>query len=74
MQHVYGIIFSAAITAFLGAAILYFDYGFWRDTYNRSEIIETKETQKANVTTQSPGDMIGGFLHEASNRIRERRI
>ena len=70
MQHVYAFIFSASVTALAGAIILYYDYGFWRDTYVRTEPIQQEEIKKAPAKVESPGDMLHGFLEEASVKLK----
>jgi hypothetical protein len=54
---------SAGLTSLIGAAILYFDYGYWHDD-------ETKtESQEIIVDKiESPGDMVRGFFNEASTK------
>jgi hypothetical protein len=72
MQHMYAVTFAGLVTAMLGALILYFDYGFWHERYSRSEStrIEAKqEPAKEVVQASSPGDMMGSFFKEASERI-----
>jgi hypothetical protein len=71
MQHVFALAVSGAVTTLLGIGILYFDYGFWHERYSRNETA-TKKTvisKKEEVPTVSPGQMLGGFLKEASVRI-----
>lgn len=71
MQHVFALAVSGAVTTLLGIGILYFDYGFWRERYSRSETatINTTISKKEEVTTVSPGQMLGGLFKEASVRI-----
>ena len=71
MQQVYAVLFSGAITMGVAAFILYSDYGFWRETYNRNDIVEGKKTVKETVVdVQSPGDMMGDFLREAKAKVK----
>lgn len=72
MQHMYALLFSGVVTAILGAAILYFDYGFWHERYSRSEVMVTNTEVKAapEVTTISPGEMLGSFFKEATIRVQ----
>jgi hypothetical protein len=75
MQHVYAVFFAGAITAIAASGILYYDYGFWRDTYHRGEtndlvVVEKKNVDTQDVITQSPGQMMGDFLKEAGDRFR----
>ena len=69
MQHIYAAIFAGSITFLLAITILYFDYGFWHERYRRDEVLET-DTASQQVAVQSPGDMIGGFLKEAGEKLK----
>lgn len=71
MRHIYAILFSGIITLFLGAIILYFDYGFWHERYSRQEAIETENltTNEDQITVQSPTEMMGSFFQEASEKF-----
>ncbi len=70
MQHVYAASIAFSVTCVLAVGILYFDYGFWHDTYTRKEQLEVsyKKTEQ-DVQEVSPKSMLGDFLHEASNRL-----
>jgi hypothetical protein len=74
IQNVYAVLFASVITLFLGALILYFDYGFWRDTYSRTEVIQEEkksvDTGDPMVTISSPGSMIQDFFSEAKEKIQ----
>ncbi len=70
MQHVYAVFFSGAVTLFLGAFILYFDYGFWRDKYSAQDSIVVEKQQEKDVETISPGQMMDGFLKEVGVRMQ----
>lgn len=70
MQHVYAATFAGAITALAAATILYFDYGFWHERYSRNEVVEVQTVNDPLVTVQSPGEMIGGFFKEASQKLK----
>lgn len=72
VQHMSALLFAGVMTLLIAVAILYFDYGMWRDTYTRGE--QTEEVPSYNddaVTVQSPGHMIGSFLKEASTKLRD---
>ena len=74
LQHIYAVIFAGSITLLIGAAILYFDYGFWRDRYSRTESFETQEEGGLNtavVVTKSPGDMFSDFMKEVSEKLEQ---
>jgi hypothetical protein len=72
MQHVYALSISGCVTAIIAAGILYFDYGFWQDTYKREEKLEviTKELEDPKLNTFSPREMMGSFFREAGERIK----
>jgi hypothetical protein len=72
MQHMYAVIFAGSVTVLLAMAILYFDYGFWHERYNRSDASETEEViqTKPQMPIESPGEMIGNFFGEVSNKIK----
>ncbi len=72
MQHVYAALFAGSITAVIAVAILYFDYGFWRERYSRTEIVKESVVKNSpqEVETVSPGEMMGGFFKEASARVQ----
>jgi hypothetical protein len=70
MQHVYAVIFAGSVTLFLAICILYFDYGLWHEKYRRGEIIQEKGGNDSSITVTSPGDMIGGFVKEAGEKLK----
>lgn len=71
IQHIYVGLFSAAITGLIAAAILYYDYGFWRDQYRRDEnTLTVIANPKESIVVQSPGDMFQGFLQEAGEKFK----
>lgn len=70
MQHVYAVFFAGVVTAALASVILYFDYGFWHDTYSRTEIVEKRNTVDQVVVIHSPSEMIEDFFKEASDKIK----
>lgn len=70
MQHVYALLFSGVITTIIAIIILYSNYGFWRDTYIRSDTGVATGNGDTNIITESPKDVIGSFLEEASVRLR----
>ena len=71
MRHVYAIIFAGAVTVFLASGILYFDYGFWRERYNRTDVAEVTDTKTAPVHTESPSEMMSSFFKEAANKTKD---
>ncbi len=74
MQHVYALVFAGSVTLLLAVIILYFDYGFWRDKYSRSDTLAKEEMISSAPNEpkgQSPSALIGSFLEEASLRFRK---
>jgi hypothetical protein len=69
MQHVYAVVFSAVITSLLASIILYYDYGFWHERYSRDDGLVVQKPQGEVVKTQSPGELLGGFLQEAKEKM-----
>lgn len=67
-QHVAAGVFAGIVTALIAAIILYYDYGFWRDTYSKQD--ENPVVEDTMVTVQSPSEMIGGFLQEATSKFK----
>lgn len=67
MQHVYAVTFSGTVTLFLAAIILYVDYGFWHEKYQRTEEVKTQDKE---FVTESPVQMLGNFFEEASERFK----
>lgn len=68
-QHIAAGVFAGIITACIAAVILYYDYGFWHDTYSNKE--EKSVVEDTMVTVQSPSEMIGGFLKEATAKFND---
>ena len=74
IRHMYAVFFAGIITCFLGASILYFDYGFWHETYSRgevieSEVIENREPLTTSSDIESPKEMLGNFFKEAKGKL-----
>lgn len=71
MQHIYAGLFSGVVTLLLGAAILYFDYGFWRDTYHRDEVLveEKGRVDTLGDEVPSPSAMFSTFFKEAKEKM-----
>ena len=61
MQHMYGFIFAGSITMLIAGFILYTDYGFWHERYDRSEDIVVDTT----TVVESPTEMLTSFWKEA---------
>lgn len=62
MQHLYAIAFAGSITAIIAGIILYTDYGFWHERYQREDLIVS-----VSITTvaKSPGEVFLQFWNEA---------
>ncbi len=75
MQHVYAATFAGSVTLLIAVAILYFDYGLWHEKYRRTDDVVTTSKQEqvqddSLITVQSPGEMIGTFIKEATVKIK----
>ena len=74
VQHVYAALFAGFITVILASYILYVDYGFWHEKYTRNDeaLLVTEVVPKAvnSESVLSPGEMIQGFLKEASDKFK----
>ncbi len=62
MQHLYGFIFAGSITALIAGFILYTDYGFWHERYQR---VDETATIATTTSSESPSEMITRFWNEA---------
>ncbi len=73
LQHMYAVIFAGTITAMIAMGILYFDYGFWREKYSRTDTIATTTIKNLpeEEETISPGEMFGNVFKEATVRVQE---
>ena len=67
MQQVHALVFSGTITIGLAAGILYFDYGFWHDRYDRNA--EAVFEAKVEETSLSPAEMFAQLLEESQAKI-----
>lgn len=67
IQQLHALFFSASVTIFFAACILYFDYGFWHERYQKSEEITVE--QKIEATSLSPTDLFSGFFREAGEKL-----
>lgn len=54
----------------IASAILYFDYGFWRERYARTDVVEGATLADTPLQTESPGEMMSSFFREASSKIK----
>jgi hypothetical protein len=77
MQHVYAAFFAGAITVVLAAIILYVDYGFWHEQYQREETLSVTSDsiqEDESEDALSPGDMIGSFFKDAASKLESIEI
>lgn len=69
LQHVHAFVFSGIITVIIAGVILYTDYGFWHERYQRSDDIEVVDTLISSpvetIQPASPGEMWSRFWTEA---------
>lgn len=67
MQHMYAFIFAGTITASIAGAILYSDYGFWHERYERQEEIAINKEENL---PPAPTEVVSRFLGEVQNRLK----
>ncbi|MEN9552262.1 MAG: hypothetical protein RI935_639 [Candidatus Parcubacteria bacterium] len=50
--HLHAILFASCITLLLGCALLYFEYGFWRETYYSvdTSVLEGDKIQQESIS------------------------
>jgi ABC-type lipoprotein release transport system permease subunit len=66
VQHIYAFVFAGGITALLGVAILYFDYGFWQE--KKEAQLDTVKNVDVSSELSSPGEMLTNFFYEAKEK------
>lgn len=70
MQHIYAILFAGGITILLAAILLYSEYGFWHERYQRTEVIaETLSESQETIASKSPLDMAAIFFKDAKDQL-----
>ncbi len=70
MQHMHAIVFAGSITALIAVIILYTDYGFWHEKYQRSDDLVISETvTNPKVESESLGEMLSRFWDEAHTQF-----
>lgn len=53
----------------IAIGILYIDYGFWHERYDKDEVLlEQKEVQ---ITSKSPFDMMSLFFDDARDKLSD---
>ncbi len=67
LQEVHAVLFSIAVTALLGAAVLYFDYGFWHERYTKSD---DETLHKIEEKSDSPITMFSSLFDEAKDKLQ----
>jgi hypothetical protein len=72
IQHVHTLILSSAVTFLVAVAILYFDYGFWHEKYNRKDdLIVDSSLFSSTSTLKSPNEVLSNFWDEAKRRMSD---
>ena len=70
MQHIYAVLFAAGITILLASLLLYSEYGFWHERYQRSDsVAETISEPSLDVASKSPLDMAAIFFKDAQDQL-----
>lgn len=67
IQQLHALVFSASVTVFLAVCILYFDYGFWHERYQKNEEVTTE--QKIEEKSLSPTSLFSDFFKEAGEKL-----
>lgn len=67
MQHVYAFVFAGSITAIIAGFILYSDYGFWHERYERQEEVIVHEGEDV---PPAPTEVVSRFFGEVQNRLK----
>jgi hypothetical protein len=74
MQHLYALTAAGSITALIGIAILYFDYGLWQERYDRRETVPVTTVtpeKTSDIEPPSPKTMINSFLDEVGAQLKD---
>lgn len=67
IQHMHAIVFAGSVTALLAGIILYTNYGFWHERYQRADDLAVGTTvANSPVASESLGEMLSRFWGEAS--------
>jgi hypothetical protein len=66
IQQIHALFFAGGVTVLLASAILYFEYGFWRERYHSNEV--TIE-QKIEDGSKSPAEMFSQFISEVGSKM-----
>lgn len=70
IQHIHAFIFAGSITFVIAAVILYYDYGFWHEHYNRdTDVVAATSTSSDLGLNESPLDALSRFFKEAKNQF-----
>ena len=65
VQHLHGVAFAGIVTSLIAGVILYTDYGFWHETYQRAPEVDDSVTVETVPLSQS----FGNFLKEAKTKF-----
>jgi hypothetical protein len=66
MQHVHAFVIAGTITGLIAAFILYTDYGFWHEKYQRDD---AATDAAVDVPSRSMTETLSDFFGEASSRL-----
>ncbi|MBP6888698.1 MAG: hypothetical protein KBC21_03260 [Candidatus Pacebacteria bacterium] len=66
MQQLHAFLFSGSVTLLLTFGILYFDYGFWHESYSRTT--DAVVVAKIKNESESPVQMFSRFFDEAKEK------
>lgn len=70
VQRVHAFIFAGAITASIASVILYTDYGFWHEKYDRNnDLIVEGVITSPKVAPEPPSEMFSRFWNEARTQF-----
>jgi hypothetical protein len=67
VQHVHAFVFAGVITALIAAFILYYDYGFWHEKYQKGE--DEIAVQATTTEIESPSKVLINFFSEAKKQF-----
>lgn len=67
VQHLHAFIFAGSITFVIAAIILYSDYGFWHERYNRND---TSAITSTTEMAESPIKVLSRFFGEAHSQFK----
>ncbi len=71
IQHAHAFLFAFTITMFVVVAVLYYEYGFFRMTYNRGDVVKEETVTENKNEMESPFTAFTNIFKEAGNMIKE---